>query len=124
MKTAVSQQPVRFEHLNAKKLLAPNAPAGLAITTMRYLGKNISLEQVQRIYRQLERTEQQRLETLVPSLPGWMIERLRQARVIGASAIQSQNGNSQGSDPCPRRSITSRHTCRDTTCANPFKTDL
>ena len=84
--TKIGYQQVRFEHLNAKKLLEPNTPTGLAITALRYLGPQISFEQVRRIHGQLSVPERQRLEQLVPSLPGWMIETLREARVIGVHA--------------------------------------
>jgi hypothetical protein len=91
--TKIGHQQVRFEHFNAKNLLEPNTPTGLAITALRYLGPQISVEQVRRIYGQLSVPERQRLEQLVPSLPGWMIETLREAQVIGVHAGSSVPGS-------------------------------
>ena len=70
----VRGQEVRLKHVAPSRLLEANTLAGLAVTALRYLGREqASLVQTQRIVQQLPEIERQRLQRITPSLPAWMI---------------------------------------------------
>jgi hypothetical protein len=70
----IENETVSLRHVNAKHLPFGNAQAGLALTAMRYLGRQLKPEQVQRIRSQLQASEWQQLEAALGAQPGWLIE--------------------------------------------------
>ena len=79
-------QTVRFQHVAASKLPAPNTLAGLAVTALHYLRENqeVTAENVKTIGKQLPLEERQRLQELIPQLPSWMTRALIEAKVLHA----------------------------------------
>lgn len=66
---------VVLKHVSSRKLLLAGRPAGLAFTALWYLGKQqVTIKTIQTIQKQLSTVEFEALQSIIPSMPGWMAD--------------------------------------------------
>jgi hypothetical protein len=64
---------VTLRHTSARKLLLADSPAGLALTALWYLGKElVNTATIEKIRQKLPASEFEALKSSVPEMPAWM----------------------------------------------------
>ncbi len=64
---------ITLKHVSQRKLLLAGQPAGVAFTALWYLGKQqVTIKTLETIQRKLSISEFKALQSIIPSMPGWM----------------------------------------------------